>query len=117
MIVLWLLLFLFGGQIVMLLYGEEFAGNGQVIGTIAMAAPFWAVSAVIAVALRAVGRPDIDFRAKIVGLLVTLICSAATVNAWGVPAVAYALVAGSAVSCLFQAWAFYLKVPASSVAK
>jgi O-antigen/teichoic acid export membrane protein len=112
MLLLWLLLVLMGGPFVALLYGDEFAGNGSLVSTIALAAPFWALGAIMAVALRAVDRPEIDFRAKLLGVLITLIGSALTVNVGGVSAVAYSLVAGSIVSALYLTWAFYLQVPA-----
>ena len=108
---LWVVLVLVGGRAVVLLYGEDFAGNGHVVATIALAVPLWAISSVMAVGLRAVERPETDFRARVAGLLITLIASALTVKLWGVQAVAYSLVAGSAASALWQAYAFYRVVP------
>jgi O-antigen/teichoic acid export membrane protein len=107
MVVFWLALVFVGGQAVVLLYGDEFLGNGHVISTIALAAPMWAITTVMAVGLRSVEKPDTDFRARVAGLLITFIGSALAVKSWGVLAVAYALVAGSAVSALWQAYAFY----------
>lgn len=114
MLLLCLLAFGLGDMLVTLLYGGEFSGNGLMIGTISLAAPFWAVGAILGVALRSVDRPKFDFQASLLGAVVTLLGSALTVSFGGVMAVAISLVLGSATLTLYLAWAFYRRVPAES---
>jgi O-antigen/teichoic acid export membrane protein len=66
------LLVLFGGRIVALVYGPEFAGHGAVVAVLAVGAVLWAGDTTCVNGLRALDRPDVYLRAGLIGLAVVV---------------------------------------------
>jgi O-antigen/teichoic acid export membrane protein len=87
-----LFLFAFGGRLIVLLYGDKYAGNSLVL--YAMAANLVVVAATFAVSrgLFALERADIDFVINVVTIVLLLSAGLWLVRSWGV--------CGAAVSIL-----------------
>ncbi len=108
---LWVILLFYGERVLTFVYSAQFSGYGHVVGIIATGAPLWALSRVISIGLRTLEVPASEFRGKVAGLLTTTILSILLVLPFGIAGVAYAVVAGCAVSTLWQALVFYRLAP------
>ncbi len=98
MIVFFSVLALWGGQIVALLFGSEFAGNGHVVAVLGLSSLVAALGIPAGDGLRAMERPDVNFVASLMGFFVALVGAAVLIVPCKVPGVAYGLLAGTAVA-------------------
>ena len=71
-----MLLVVFGGRLLVVLYGPEYAGNGTIVAVIAVAFFFGGLTMPAAHSLQAMERPDVAFRAGMANLVVTFVAVA-----------------------------------------
>jgi O-antigen/teichoic acid export membrane protein len=91
MIPLCLMLLVFGGSLMALLYGAKYAGNGRVVAVLGVSLLFGAVGFAYSRALFAIGRADVDFMVNFAALFVLLTLGLWLVRAWGPLGAAYSL--------------------------
>jgi O-antigen/teichoic acid export membrane protein len=104
-----LVLVIWGGRLVGGIYGEAFAGNGDVVAVIALAT--WVASLDLApiVGLRVLERPDLSFGISLVGVVVMLGVATAVVYQGGLLGVSFGLLAGNLVVTVI-AWTAFCRV-------
>jgi O-antigen/teichoic acid export membrane protein len=85
-----------GGWLVSMLYaGSEFAGRGHLVSVLALKMSVNAISVPLSHGLRAMNRPDLNFRATAASLLVTVVAGLLLVPTYGVLLGAYAMLLGA----------------------
>jgi O-antigen/teichoic acid export membrane protein len=89
------LVVLFGNDAMRLFYGSEYSGNGLTISFLALGVLATALGIPTDHGLRALERPDLAFRASLVGLVVTLIAASILAVWWGMPGAACGAMVGS----------------------
>ncbi|QDT14144.1 oligosaccharide flippase family protein [Alienimonas californiensis] len=102
----WLGLLLFGGTLLRQIYGAEFAGAGSAIRVLGLAPLAWSFIVAFEAGLSAIDRPDLSFRAILVGLIVTAAGAAALSGPFGPAGAAAGLALGAAVSAAVLAFDF-----------
>ncbi len=107
---------LFGDAALVLLYGREFAGNGLVVTVLALAILAWAVGVSAAHGLKALERPDVNFRAGLLGVVITVPLALTLVGSAGVLGVAFGALVGRVVELAVRGTTFVrLVAPQSRV--
>jgi len=86
---------LFGGKIVVVLYGNAYAGNGRVIAVLALSWIIFSLGTGADTGLWAMGRPEANFVANLLGLVTTFIVAVATIRHFEVLGAAVAALAGT----------------------
>ena len=97
-----LALIVFGGTIVRLVYGPEFAGNGEVVAILSVLALASAVELTAANGLRALRRPQAYLLANGVGLAVVALAAPILCTLWGVAGAAAAMLAGVVIETAIE---------------
>lgn len=95
-----LLLIFFGEQLLVLIYGEQYAGNGMVISLLSLNLLALAATYAISRAFLAIERSDLFFIANFVPLFIMLTIGLLLVKNYGPLGVAEALLIGSAVTSI-----------------
>ncbi len=93
---------LFGGQLVIFMYGPKYGGNGLLVSVLALGLFAWWLSAAFSYGLWAIERSDINFKINMIAFCVT-----ATIGIWlakvsGPLGVAYSLLAGNLAATLVR---------------
>ncbi len=88
-------LLVFGGSLVVIIYGDKYAGNGLVVSVLALNLMVSTVTFSFSRALFAMGRADVDFAVNFVSLFVLLTLGLWLVKAFGPLGVACGLLAGN----------------------
>ncbi len=101
-----LLVFALGDVAMTLLYGDKFGGQGLVIAVLGMGALLSACSIPLSSGLKALERPDVNFKARVVSIVVTFIIALPLVSQWGILGGAVSLLAGHIVNVLMKAIVF-----------
>lgn len=89
------LLFMFGGSLVVILYGDKYAGNGLVVSVLALNLLVSTIAFSLSRALYAIERADLDFAVNLVALFVLLTLGLWLVKTFGPLGVACSLLAGN----------------------
>jgi O-antigen/teichoic acid export membrane protein len=93
-----LILLVFGGSLMTLLYGAKYAGNGMVVSVLAVSLVVSVVPFTCSRALFAMGRADLDFKVSFVALFLLLTLGLWLVRAWGPVGAAYGLLIANIVA-------------------
>lgn len=95
-----LILFIFGGRLVVLIYGDKYAGGGWVVFIISLSLFFSAsgVAMGVAVGLWAIGKPIFNFVASLFSLAVTLILGVWAVKQFGPLGAGLSLLIGNSLA-------------------
>jgi O-antigen/teichoic acid export membrane protein len=88
-------IYVFGDQVAVLLYGPQYGGNHSVIFLLALTALVSALDSGIYFAIRASGRPDLNFKINLIRLGVTLTLGLWLVHSYGLLGVAWGLLISS----------------------
>ena len=108
-----LVLLFFGGPLVAVVYGSQYAGNSLVVALLALNFLVSALTFSPSRALFTVGRADIDFKVNLLMLGSLLTFGIPLVRAFGLAGAAVGLLAGNAICLAFRYLAFihYLRIP------
>jgi O-antigen/teichoic acid export membrane protein len=107
MLVLGVLLVVIGDDAVRLLYrGGPGVGQWEVIVLLVLTALAGTAGFAADAGLWVLERPDINFRASVTGLAVTLVVASALVGSWGVPGAALGGLLGAVLASGLKGWAF-----------
>jgi O-antigen/teichoic acid export membrane protein len=96
------LMFLFGGWLVVFLYGNKYAGNGFIVGVLALSQLASALTFPINYGLNALERPDVGFKSYLLALGVTLTIGLWLVKSLGTIGVACGLLSGNILASAFR---------------
>jgi O-antigen/teichoic acid export membrane protein len=96
-----LAMFLFGGSLLKIVYGEQYAGYGLVIAVLALAHLITAVSAPLTASLMAMERTDVEFKGLLAAVVVFSTIGIWLVRGYGPLGVAFGLLSGNLVSLAF----------------
>jgi O-antigen/teichoic acid export membrane protein len=108
--VLCLILIIWGGRLIALLYGRQYAGNNWVVAILAVNLLVSAVSFPYARALFAIDRADLDFLFNFAALFMMVALGFWLVRAYGPVGAATGLLCGNFVTTVLKAGAF-LRLP------
>jgi len=97
---------LFGGRLVCLLYGEEYAGHEQTVTVLALAVFTSVLAQAPSLGLLAMERSDVAFRLRLLGLSVTTLAGFCLVRPFGVDGAAYALLGGHLTTAIVTCFAY-----------
>lgn len=89
-----LVMSIFGGQFVALLYGSKYAGNHTIVSVLAMSIVASAIASAAAYGLWAMERPDVNFKVNLIALSVTLTLGLWLAKSFGPLGVASGLLTG-----------------------
>ncbi len=92
-----LLILILGDQVLILVYGGEFAGNRLALSVLALTSLITALSTPLGYGLRAMDRPDVNFKNNFIQLGVTVTAGVWLVKAYSLSGVVWALFACSLV--------------------
>jgi len=99
---------LVGAELVSLLYGGEYADCQAIVAVLALAVLCSALGTAAYDGLRAIERPDVNFKANLLGLATTAVSCSALMVAWGVLGAAAGLLAGYALTAAVR-WVVFLR--------
>lgn len=85
------ILLLFGGSLIVILYGDKYAGNGLVVSILSLSFLVGVVVFCFSQALFVLERPDLTFRASFVGLIVLLGFGLFLIRCFGATGAAFSL--------------------------
>ncbi len=102
------ILFLFGGSLIAILYGDKYAGNGLAVSILALNLLVSAVRFPIARALFALERADVDFYANFIALLVLFTVGLWLTKAFGPLGVAFSLLVSNTASLGAKCVIYYI---------
>jgi O-antigen/teichoic acid export membrane protein len=105
-----LVLMLWGGRFIALLYGHRYAGNGAVVAVLALNILITAVGFAFSRALFAIERADLDFWLNVVTIFIMVTLGLALVRAYGPLGAAFGLLGANLVTQTIRAGAF-LRLP------
>jgi len=105
-----LVLIFWGGRLVTLLYGRQYAGNNLLVAILALNFLVYAVAFAFSRALMAIERADLDFLLNFAALFIMVTMGFWLVRAYGPVGAAIGLLAGTLVTSAVKAGAF-LKLP------
>jgi O-antigen/teichoic acid export membrane protein len=113
--ILTLVLVLWGGRLIALLYGHRYAGNGVVVAVLASSILVTALGFSFSRALFAIERADLDFWLNVLTILIMATIGLALVRAYGPLGAAFGLLGANFVTQAIRAGAFLrLPVPIAS---
>jgi O-antigen/teichoic acid export membrane protein len=98
-------LLVFGNEVVILLYGEKYSGNGLIVSLMALNLVVSSLIFPFSRGLFAMERADVEFKINIV-LMVMFALSGFLVRSFGLPGAAFGLVASNSLSVLLRGIAF-----------
>ena len=101
-------IFLYGEQLVVLAYGAKYAGTGLIVAILIMGVCANSLVIPINCALYAMDRPDVGFKARLLGLVVALTFGLWMVRSFGVTGVAAGLLIVHLAASLYEATTFLL---------
>jgi O-antigen/teichoic acid export membrane protein len=99
-------LILWGGSLVVLVYGSKYAGNNAVVSVLALSVVASAVSLAVGYGLWALERPQVNFKVSIIQLGVTLTIGLMFVKPFGLLGIACGLLAGNAAASIVRCIVF-----------
>lgn len=103
------LVFLFGGEMMRLLYGREYAGYEHTISVLAIAMLVSALLIAVDHGLKVMERPNMNFKASLMGLGVTLMAAPYLVVQWNVLGAACGFLVGALVALAVR-WMAFLRL-------
>lgn len=103
-------LIIWGGRIVVLLYGSQYAGNGLVVAMLALNYLVYAAAFSFSRALMAIERADLDFLLNFVALFIMVFMGLWLVRVFGTLGAAIGLLAANFVTSVVRAGVF-LRLP------
>jgi O-antigen/teichoic acid export membrane protein len=106
-----LVLIFWGGRLIVLLYGRQYAGNGLVVAILALNLLVFAVSFPFSRALMAIERADLDFLVSSAALIIMVVLGIWLVRAFGTAGAAIGLLAANFFTSAVRAGIF-LRFPA-----
>jgi O-antigen/teichoic acid export membrane protein len=109
---LFLVFVLFGDRLVILVYGEKFAGCGVVVGLLALGALIVALGYAFPYGLLAIGKPRLDFVGNLASFLVFVILGIWAVRMYGAVGAGIGTVAASIVKALVTGTSFQMSIRA-----
>jgi O-antigen/teichoic acid export membrane protein len=110
-----LVLMVWGGRLIALLYGHRYAGNSQVVAVLACNILVTAVGFAFSRALFAIERADLDFWLNVVTIFIMVTMGLALVRAYGPLGAAFGLLGANILTTVIRACAFLrLPVPVAS---
>jgi O-antigen/teichoic acid export membrane protein len=112
MLLLCVFLGLFGEPVIVLLYGQEYAGNAATLSVLGFNLLALALGSTFSRGLFAIERADVDFAVNFVALVVLLALGLWLVKAYGVVGAAGALLAANAAALTVRGGAFLLCISA-----
>lgn len=101
-------IFVFGGEIIALLYGSQYAGHRNIIAVLAVAMLARGLSMSAYNGLRVLERPATNFAVNLLGLAMTLFFAWLLMEPWGLLGAAVGLVAGDLIALVVR-WIAFLK--------
>lgn len=105
-----LVLIVWGGRIIALIYGRQYAGNNLVVAVLAVNVLVFAASFTFSRALMAIERADLDFLANSAALLVMVVLGFWLVRSFGILGAAIGFLAANFVTSAVRAGIF-LRLP------
>jgi O-antigen/teichoic acid export membrane protein len=109
-----LVLIVWGGRLIALLYGRQYAGNSLVVAILALNMLVFATSFSFSRALMAIERADLDFLVNFAALFIMLVVGFWLVRAFGTLGAAIGLLAANFVTSAVRAGVF-LRLPARNI--
>ena len=97
-----LLVFLFGAQLAVFVFGDQYRGHGDILTALALVMFANGVGTIAGSGLWAIDKPRINFAADVVTLLVTIAAGFALVVPWGAFGAALAILAGTSTGCIVR---------------
>jgi O-antigen/teichoic acid export membrane protein len=97
---------LLGDQLLILLYGGDYSGQGRAVAVLALALLASAIGMPASNALAALEHPRTIFWAGLIGAAITVVLVSTLVSAWGVIGAAYGFLAGNIVGSVGRCAAF-----------
>ena len=101
--------FFFGGEALRIIYGSQYGGYSHTITVLSVSIMAFALSMPAASGLLALERPDVSFKANVIGLLLTVTVASALVFPLGVLGVAWGLLSGE-ISALAVRWIVFNRI-------
>jgi O-antigen/teichoic acid export membrane protein len=108
-------LIVWGGRLMSLLYGRQYAGNNRVVAILALSVLISAPAFCFSRALYAIERADLDFVVNFAALFVMVTLGVWLVRAFGPLGAAFGLLAGNFATSALKA-AVYLRIPGRAAA-
>ncbi len=105
-----LVLIVWGGRLVVMLYGRQYIGNGLVVGILSINMLIFAASFSFSRALMAIERADLDFLANTAAVVIMVLLGFWLVRAYGTVGAAIAMLAAIFVTSAARA-AIFLSLP------
>ena len=99
-------LFLCGEELVVFVYGTKYSGNGLLVSTLALATLTSVLTTPIGIGLWTIERPDINFKACLGSLAVTMILGVLLVKYLGLIGVGLSLLIGNICESLIKYYSF-----------
>jgi O-antigen/teichoic acid export membrane protein len=109
-----LVLIVWGGRLIALLYGRQYAGNSLVVAILAFNLLVFATSFSFSRALMAIERADLDFLVNFAALFIMVVVGFWLVRAFGTLGAAIGLLAANFVTSAVRAGVF-LRLPARNI--
>jgi O-antigen/teichoic acid export membrane protein len=109
-----IVMLIFGGKILGLMYGAKYADNGIVVGVLALGQFSLALTIPIMCGLNAIERPDAGFTASLLAFFIMLFLGLWVVKLFGPIGVGLALLAGNLVISTYRWVIFNRECPANS---
>lgn len=113
-------LLFFGEQLLVIIYGIKYAGNGLVVFIYSLSVLANVLTVPIGLGLWAIRRPDITFKASSSSLLVTVVLGIWLVKYFGLLGVVLGLLACNMIESIFKLYAFrklIMKINRNSIAE
>ncbi|MCH8153387.1 MAG: oligosaccharide flippase family protein [Planctomycetes bacterium] len=101
------LVVLFGGQVVSSLFGSEYTGHETTLVVLAIAKLAVALGMGANAGVRALERPDVGFKANLLGLCLTLVIAVSLATSLGILGAAIGLLAGNVVASAVRCAVFF----------
>ena len=98
---------LLGGQVIVLLYGRQYLGNGLIVGILALNLSISAMASSFSRGLFAIERADIDFAVNVIALLIMLTVGLWLVRSFAIVGSALGLFVANAVTSAARAVALW----------
>lgn len=96
------LMLFFGGTILRMIYGAEYAGFGMVVGILSLGQVAEIVSMPLCTSLFVMGRPDAGFKSYLLAMLVTVTLGLWLVWTYGIPGVAFSLLFAYTAAAVYR---------------
>lgn len=109
-----IVMLIFGGKILGLMYGAKYADNGIVVGVLALGQFTLALTIPTMSGLNAIERPDAGFTASLLAFFIMLILGLWLVKLFGLIGVGLALIAGNLVISTYRWVIFNRECPANA---